>query len=41
MSDTSVTKIDSRFSPTVVMGQKYLAAGIELSISLWEGATLG
>ena len=36
MSDTSVTKIDSRFSPTGEMGQKYLAAGIALSLRLWE-----
>ena len=36
MSDTSVTKIDSRFSPTGDMGQKYLAAGIDLSLRLWE-----
>ncbi|MDQ3694680.1 MAG: cupin domain-containing protein [Chloroflexota bacterium] len=36
MSDTSVTKIDARFSPKGAMGQKYLAAGIALSMRLWE-----
>ena len=36
MSDTSVTKIDSRFSPKGELGQKYLAAGIALSMRLWE-----
>jgi len=41
MSDTSVTKIDSRFSPTGEMGQKYLAAGIHLSMRLWENEPPG
>lgn len=41
MSDTSVTKIDSRFAPTGAMGQKYLAAGIDLSLRLWEDAPPG
>ena len=36
MADTSVTKIDSRFSPKGELGQKYLAAGITLSMRLWE-----
>ena len=36
MADTSVTKIDSRFSPKGELGQKYLAAGIALSMRLWE-----
>ena len=38
MSDTSVTKLNSRFSPTGEMGQKYLASGITMSMRLWEGA---
>ncbi len=36
MADTSVTKVNSRFSPTGQMGQKYLASGIHLSMRLWE-----
>lgn len=41
MSDTSVTKIDSRFSPVGEMGQKYLATGIHLSMRLWENEPPG
>jgi mannose-6-phosphate isomerase-like protein (cupin superfamily) len=36
MSDTSVTKINSKFSPKGEMGQKYLAAGIGLAMRLWD-----
>jgi quercetin dioxygenase-like cupin family protein len=36
MTDTSVTKIDSTASPKGKMGQKYLAAGIHISLRLWE-----
>lgn len=36
MSDTSVKKVDSRFSPTGEMGQKYLASGKTVSMRLWE-----
>ena len=36
MSDTSVVKLNSRFSPKGAMGQKYLASGIHLSMRLWE-----
>jgi quercetin dioxygenase-like cupin family protein len=36
MTDTTVTKIDSRFSPRGEMGQKYLASGISLAMRLWE-----
>ena len=36
MSDTSVTKIDSRNSPTGKMGQKYLASGVHVAMRLWE-----
>ena len=36
MADTSVTKINSRFSPRGEMGQKYLASGVSLSMRLWE-----
>jgi len=41
MSDTSVTKIDARFSPKGKMGQKYLAAGVTLSMRLWEDEAPG
>jgi quercetin dioxygenase-like cupin family protein len=34
--DTSVTKVDSSHSPRGAMGQKYLAAGVSLSMRLWE-----
>lgn len=36
MSDTSITKIDSRHSPTGEMGQKYLAGGTQVAMRLWE-----
>ncbi|NJN08552.1 MAG: cupin domain-containing protein [Richelia sp. RM1_1_1] len=36
MSDTTVKKIDSNYSPTGEMGQKYLASGKTVSMRLWE-----
>ena len=36
MSDTTVTKIDSRHSPHGEMGQKYLASGKNVAMRLWE-----
>jgi quercetin dioxygenase-like cupin family protein len=36
MSDTTVTKVDSRHSPKGAMGQKYLASGIHVAMRLWE-----
>jgi quercetin dioxygenase-like cupin family protein len=36
MSDTSVTKVDSQFSPKGATGQKYLASGVHIAIRLWE-----
>jgi quercetin dioxygenase-like cupin family protein len=36
VTDTSVTKVQSKFSPKGAMGQKYLASGISLAIRLWE-----
>jgi mannose-6-phosphate isomerase-like protein (cupin superfamily) len=36
VSDTSVTKVKSQYSPRGEMGQKYLASGIGLSMRLWE-----
>lgn len=34
--DTSVTKVSSQFSPHGEHGQKYLAAGIKMSMRMWE-----
>jgi quercetin dioxygenase-like cupin family protein len=36
MADTSVTKVNSKYSPRGEMGQKYLAAGLKLAMRLWE-----
>lgn len=36
MGDTTVTKVDSKHSPTGAMGQKYLASGIHVGMRLWE-----
>ena len=36
MSDTSVTKVDSQFSPKGAMGEKYLASGVHIAMRLWE-----
>ncbi|HMQ29339.1 MAG TPA: cupin domain-containing protein [Chloroflexaceae bacterium] len=36
MTDTSVTKLNSRFSPRGSLGQKYLAAGISMDMRLWD-----
>jgi len=36
MSDTSVIKVKSAYSPRGPEGQKYLASGIHLSMRLWE-----
>ncbi|MCU0570635.1 MAG: cupin domain-containing protein [Oculatellaceae cyanobacterium Prado106] len=41
MTDTTVTKIDSHFSPKGAMGQKYLATGIHLAMRLWENEAPG
>lgn len=35
-ADTSVTKVSARYSPRGKEGQKYLAAGVKLSMRLWE-----
>jgi len=34
--DTSVTKVNVRYSPRGRSGQKYLASGVKLSMRLWE-----
>ncbi|AFY55623.1 cupin domain-containing protein [Rivularia sp. PCC 7116] len=36
MSDTTVKKVDSNYSPKGEMGQKYLASGKSVSMRLWE-----
>ena len=36
MSDTTITKIDSRHSPKGSDGEKYLASGKHVSMRLWE-----
>jgi|SRR5579872_5547466 len=36
MTDTSVTKVQSKCSPRGAMGQKYLASGIHAALRLWE-----
>jgi quercetin dioxygenase-like cupin family protein len=36
VADRSVTKVSSEFSPKGRMGQKYLAAGVKISMRLWE-----
>lgn len=41
MSETTVTKIDSRFSPAGEMGQVYLATGVNLAMRLWENEQPG
>ena len=35
MADSSVTKVDGERSPVGRMGQRYLAAGVRLSMRLW------
>jgi quercetin dioxygenase-like cupin family protein len=36
MSDTTVMKVKSEYSPRGRQGQKYLAAGVHLAMRLWE-----
>jgi mannose-6-phosphate isomerase-like protein (cupin superfamily) len=36
MADTSVTKVDSNYSPEGAMGQVYLASGVTLGMRLWR-----
>jgi quercetin dioxygenase-like cupin family protein len=36
MADTSVTKVDSRHSPTGPQGEKYLASSPSVGMRLWE-----
>lgn len=41
MSDTTVKKINSAYSPKGEMGQKYLASGKAVSMRLWESEPPG
>ncbi len=41
MADTSVKKVDSAYSPTGQLGQKYLASGKSVSMRLWENEQPG
>lgn len=41
MSDTSVTKVQSKYSPRGAMGQKYLASGVHVAMRLWENEQPG
>lgn len=36
LHDTTMTKVNSHFSPRGAMGQKYLASGVHLAMRLWE-----
>ncbi|MCA1580657.1 MAG: cupin domain-containing protein [Acidobacteria bacterium] len=36
MTDTSITKVDSKHSPRGEMGQTYLASGTSVAMRLWE-----
>ncbi len=41
MTDRSVTKVNSHFSPRGKLGQKYLASGIHIAMRLWENEKPG
>lgn len=41
MSDTTLTKIDSRYSPKGPDGEKYLASGKHVAMRLWENEQPG
>jgi quercetin dioxygenase-like cupin family protein len=41
MSDTSIKKVSSLYSPSGAMGQRYLASGIRVSLRLWENLPPG
>ncbi len=40
-TDTSITKVNSSFSPRGDMGQKYLASGVHIAMRLWENEQPG
>lgn len=41
MTDTTITKVDSRHSPLGPDGQRYLASGTAVSMRLWDGVEPG
>jgi quercetin dioxygenase-like cupin family protein len=41
MADTTITKVDSSYSPTGAMGQKYLASGKRVGMRLWVSEAPG
>lgn len=41
MSDTTITKVDSRHSPKGAEGEKYLASGKHVAMRLWENEQPG
>lgn len=41
MGDTSIMKVNSKLSPKGVLGQKYLATGVKVSMRLWENEEPG
>ncbi|HZH04036.1 MAG TPA: cupin domain-containing protein [Myxococcaceae bacterium] len=41
MADTSVVKLNSKYSPHGDLGQKYLATGIKMGMRLWEDEAPG
>ena len=41
MGDTSVTKVQSAYSPCGRHGQKYLASGVHVAMRLWEAEPPG
>jgi quercetin dioxygenase-like cupin family protein len=36
MSDTTIIKVNSEYSPRGKLGQKYLASGVHVAMRLWE-----
>jgi quercetin dioxygenase-like cupin family protein len=41
MTDTTVTKVKSAFSPQGQMGQTYLASGVHVAMRLWKDEAPG
>jgi quercetin dioxygenase-like cupin family protein len=41
MADTTVKKVDSKYSPRGPMGQKYLESGVHVAMRLWENEQPG
>lgn len=41
MGDTTITKVNSNYSPTGKLGQRYLASGKSISMRLWDESQSG